>query len=368
VTPAPVGVLTSGVGLGAYVPALLNEQALQRAGRPACVEVIESLFNVEHQRRLLAHRDAFRSDFRLANLAQRMGTDVTAALDVRRVDAVLGRWIAQRRRSFILWSGFWLPVLERYCERAQLEPDDLRVDACRIDAVISASFVSHANSTRVTPRDVWLWRDDEQRLDWRIPVCDLPSPAFATRGRRVVVHGGGWAIGTYLESSSALSAAGWDVDVVAPVGAPVEFPVGASAPRCRRFAPPPDWHPWCCGSDGRHQLPPLLEHADDGWQFRSATGPWPAVHDLVRAARAIVSKPGGGTLIDSLDSATPLVLLEPYGEAEARSGALWERLGFGISWSDWEASRFDDALLEPLHRNLAAARAARAAYPPADRP
>ncbi|MFF8914745.1 hypothetical protein ACF08M_15855 [Streptomyces sp. NPDC015032] len=41
----------------------------------------------------------------------------------------------------------------------------------------------------------------------------------------------------------------------------------------------------------------------------------------------MVSKPGGGTLLDLLRSATPFALLEPSGEHEVHNAQLWCDLG-----------------------------------------
>jgi UDP-N-acetylglucosamine:LPS N-acetylglucosamine transferase len=76
----------------------------------------------------------------------------------------------------------------------------------------------------------------------------------------------------------------------------------------------------------------------------------------VREAMAVVSKPGGGTLLDSLAAATPIVLLTPWGEPEAKNGALWEELGFGIDFQRWRETGFDHRVLEDLHHRLLEAR------------
>jgi UDP-N-acetylglucosamine:LPS N-acetylglucosamine transferase len=76
----------------------------------------------------------------------------------------------------------------------------------------------------------------------------------------------------------------------------------------------------------------------------------------VREAIAVVSKPGGGTLLDSLAAATPVVLLAPWGGPEAKNGALWEELGFGIDFQRWRRTGFDQCVLEDLHHSLLAAR------------
>jgi UDP-N-acetylglucosamine:LPS N-acetylglucosamine transferase len=84
---------------------------------------------------------------------------------------------------------------------------------------------------------------------------------------------------------------------------------------------------------------------------------------VIRRSKAIVSKPGGGTLIDSLSSATPVILLEPYGNAEEKNGELWRHLGFGVPFATWQASGYDEATLARLHASLLRAHRQGTDYP-----
>jgi hypothetical protein len=344
----PVTILTSGVGLGVYVPALLNQRDLRAAGHDAEVEVLESFYTAPQLASHLAHRDAFRDNFKLALIANRMPRDVGA--DGPRIEALLARWAEQGRQRFIVWSGFWLSVLERY--RARVPTLRLSVDLCRIDAQVSASFRGQRAHFE-DEREIWLWNGAQHRLEWHIPVLSEGRPlAYEERSARLVVHGGGWAIGTFTHVLPELSRSGQAIDLLAP-GSP-------SWPERRRedrhFEPDPEWHPWQRDRNGELSFPRLREVRSAREQGRDAewlpNQHFPPAHSLVRAARAVVSKPGGGTLIDSLAAATPVVLLEPYGEAEARSGALWEELGFGIRYERWRELGFDPEVLARLHRNL----------------
>lgn len=328
-----ITILTSGVGLGVYVPALLNQRQLRAAGHDADVEVLESLYTDAQLARHLAHRDAFRDNFQLALIANRMPAQ--GSFDEARVEALLARWKAQGRARFIVWSGFWLPVLERY--------GSATVDLCRIDAIPSASFRNQPRPKDA--RDIWLWNWEQRQLEWQIPVSEQPPMPHEARADRLVVHGGGWAIGTFEQVLPELARTRHAVDLLGP-----QDWSGRRA-QDRHFAPDPTWVPWQ-RNDGELSFPAL--RGSEGWLPNQH---YPSAHGLVREARAIVSKPGGGTLIDSLAAATPVVLLEPYGEAEARSGALWEELGFGIRFERWRETGFDPDVLAGLQRNLRAAKA-----------
>jgi hypothetical protein len=343
-----VTVLTSAVGLGIYIPALLVQHALRACGRVAQVEVLESYYSPASLRSHIAHREAHHRDFGLARIAHRMARDVQHCIDPAPMEALLGRWAREGRRHFIAWSGFWLPILERYRALCGLA---LEIDHCRIDAEISASFRIHAG-LRARGREIWLWHGEGRRLVHEIPVGGEAPVPFARRGRRLLVHGGGWGIGTYLERAETLAQAPFSLDLV--VHGPEEAKPARPGDRCFRLDP--SWEPWKRNRHGEHDFPPM-QRVDAGHAQPLAAPPgYHAMHDVVRHAQAVISKPGGCTLIDSLAAATPVVLLEPYGEPERRNGEIWRHLGFGIGHDEWRATGYDPAVLEGLHRNILARR------------
>jgi len=342
---SPVSILSSGVGLGVYVPALLVQRQLRSRGVAADVETIEACYSPDCQRRHLAHQRACHQNFGLAALAQRMVRGVGDCLDPQRVDALFRRWSAEGRKDFIVWSGFWLPVLERY---RQMSSAALGIDCCRIDADVSPSFRAHPGLAAGAV-EIWLWNWREKRTLFELAVDDRPPVGFPDREHRLVLHGGGWGIGTYLDALAQLrndaGGAGWGLDaIVQGCGE-----AAGGRPGDRYFAVDPDWRTWHRGSDG-HRFPPLVD-VQSGRPL--GAGSDHALYELIRCSKAIVSKPGGGTLIDSLSSATPVVLLDPLGEAEACNGALWEHLGFGIPLSKWRQRAYAASVLEELHENLA---------------
>ena len=84
--------LTSGVGLGLYIPALLIDRRLRRRQIDVDVEVLEGYYTPDYQRAHLAQRDAHHANFALAQLAHRMARDVERCLDGDRVRPLLERW------------------------------------------------------------------------------------------------------------------------------------------------------------------------------------------------------------------------------------------------------------------------------------
>jgi hypothetical protein len=342
----PLTVLTSAVGLGSYVAALLHQAQLRDAGYRVDIEVIEGWFTDEHIGRHLVHQQAFHRDFRLAQAGRRMAGSVEGRLDDRRIEQLLDTWRADGRARFLVWSGYWLPVLERYA--ASVPDARIELDLCLADAIAGDSFRVHDEPAGVERREVWLWDWRRRALGRHLPVPAGPPLPFVRRERRLVAHGGGWGLGTYAEVLTELSLAGYALDVLGPDAHDWD----GRGPLDRRYVGDPEWHPWLRNADGDLTFPPLGEVRPDGEvRYRSELG-FPAAHVNVREAMAVVSKPGGGTLLDSLAAATPVVLLPPWGEPEAKNGALWEELRFGIDFQRWRQTGFDHRVLEGLHHRL----------------
>lgn len=347
---AAATILASAAGLGVYIPAIIMREGLAGEGVAADVEVIESYFLPEKQRALVASRAAQQQNFALAKIANRMARDVADGLDQPRIDRLFESWAEQGRRRFIVWSGFWFPLIDAYRSRYGFE---LRVDHCHIDADVSASFKLHAPLSH-QGRDVWLWNGRRKELPYRIVVGEADPEPYAAREHALVAHGGGWSLGGYLETLPELALTEYALHVVVS---------GQNAGQVRRrerdrvFALQPQWEAWMRDEAGRHVFPPMLELSTSGaWTPLSDPGRH-AMHDVIRRSKAILSKPGGCTLIDSLSSATPIVLLDAYSASEARNAEIWQDLGYGIAFDDWRKHGFSEDALEPLHRKLMGARA-----------
>jgi hypothetical protein len=343
VTRPAVTILTSGVGLGVYIPALLIQRQLCQLGCTTDVEVLESYYTPERRQAHLAHRDAHHASFALAQMAHRMVRDVQDCLDPARTGLLIDRWIAQGRDRFIVWSGFWLPLIERY---RQLRGGALHVDHCRIDADISASFKIYPHLQ--DGNSIWLWNWEERRIVHEVPVKATSPIPFCSREDRLVVHGGGWGIGSYREKAAELNNSGYALDLIIHD----MNEAGSYREKDRCFMLEPFWRAWNKTSDGVHEFPPMGEVVDSGEITYKRNPDYHPLYDVIRRSKGIVSKPGGCTLIDSLSSATPVVLLEPYGYAEKSNGQIWKYLGFGIPYEEWRKTGYSMSVLEKLHLNL----------------
>ncbi len=339
-------VLCSGVALGVYIPAMLVDNKLKNNRVPTDVVVLENLLKDEKISRIRDNKKAFHNNFRFALTGQKMATDLLPSCDNKKINAMLDGWENEDRRNFIVFSGFWMPVIVEYAKR--LEGKRLNIDIIHMDADISASWKNFAEESSMH-NYIWLFRWYEKKLDYKIPVNNEQPVLWGDRNGRLVVHGGGWGMGTYQTVIPELENEGFLMDIVAYDVAEAS---GNEESGNRYFMIDPSWSPWMKNAAGFHEFPPFCEiKKGESPAFRNKPEHH-ELYDVISVSSAVVSKPGGATLLDSLSSATPLVMLDPFGDYEKKNAELWEYLGFGIYYEEWKESGFSLERLSRIHANL----------------
>jgi hypothetical protein len=201
-------------------------------------------------------------------------------------------------------------------------------------------------------REVRLYDHDLLDVLYSIDMNIGPPLEYEARERRLVVHGGGWGIGTFQQQVPNLEAAGYALDVVCYANSEV----GNRSAGRRYFMDEPSWRTWHRDRAGKHMFPPFGEIVpSEPVTFASQTH-CNGLYRIIRGALGIVSKPGAGTLIDSFGSATPLIILEPFGPHEERNACVWVVSRFGIPYHLWADAGCPASMLEELHFNLIARR------------
>lgn len=341
-------ILCAGPGLGFYIPGALLARQL-RHERLVDLVVIEGLLSPEKQEIIRRARQAFHRDFRVALMGQRVVHDMTPDLRPDAVQHLLSRWAAEGRRHFIVFSGFWGPIMARYLR--EYAPGATWVDYCHVDAAPSSSW-SLVRERPPHARDVWFLSWADRRLHSRLEVSGEAPLPWEARGERLLAHGGGWGMGTHLQRSADLDPSQVSLDVLCYEPADLE----PRRPQWRYFLLPPGWFPWSIRPD-QSLFPPLGIIDESGAARFVENHEYPEIFRLIRAAPAMISKPGGGTLIDSLAAATPLLLLEPFGEYEQKNGLLWKEWGFAMDLASWVSGGCRREDLQRMHDRLVAARA-----------
>ncbi len=356
-----VTLLCSGFGLGFYTPGLLVEAGLKRQGIATEVLVFENVMGDAQRGRVDHSRRAYHEDFSVALMSQRIPQDIRKSMDAEAVGQLLSQWQAEGRRHFICLSGHWIYVLDMYQERLG---EELEVDLLYLDAMDSPSWKNvkkRIDKLEERYREVWLFGNGKQPMYTYIDIAGSdPVQPYAQREQRLLVHGGGWGMGTYREHLDHLHGAGYGLDIVLYEGdAPGNTDQGQ-----RYYRMDPAWRTWQQNMEGKHTFPPFARVIPGEPEHYTIHPEYHGLCEIEREVKAIVSKPGGGTLADSFASGTPIIFLDPFGEHEQRNAELWEQYGFGITYDRWMSEYGGGAdILEQLHHQLIAARQKIVSYP-----
>jgi hypothetical protein len=352
-------ILTSGFGLGFYIPALLLEYQLNKRMAPAEAVVFERYIVKDKKDKIADSRLEYHHNFAVARVAQKFPKDIRDSIDYDAVDQLLAGWEREGRRDFIVLSGHWIYIIDMYGERVGI--GSLNVELLYIDSDLSPSWKSvkkYVPDYADRYREVWLFDAAARQIRSRLQVSDVPAVPYADRPQRLAVHGGGWGMGTYLEKVNELERRyALDISIAS------EADCDISNTKHRYWMIDPSWEAWEKDpATGKHTFPKFGEIKAGESPLFAASESHHQLYDIIKSAKAIVSKPGGSTLLDSLSSATPIVFLEPFGPHEQKNADLWTQLGFGISYDRWKQSDFAPELLEPLHEALTAHRTAGPSY------
>ncbi|MEU9856329.1 hypothetical protein [Streptomyces sp. NPDC047974] len=338
--------LTSGVALGTHIPGLMLHRALSARALPSRVYVLETYFPEEIRQRIRTAKGRYSRDFRLAKAAHALAADHVELIPPETLAALFDEWDAAGTGSITVFSGFWTGIVAAYAERRP----GVRVDVCHVDAVPSPS---HRHAKEITgSTHTWLLDPVTNALNQAIPVTRAGARLpWEARSIGFLAHGGGWGMGTHAAAAARLVEAGESVSLVLPEPWS-DPPAGMSA-----YHQDPAWVP-SPGTD----FPRLVPGPGTAAPSFGSREHWSDAFELTRRSRAVVSKPGAGTLIDSLSAATPVLFTEALGDWELANERVWCALGFGMRLSEWLDER-DPAVLRAMHERLRAAADGAASYP-----
>ncbi|KAF6579789.1 hypothetical protein UY286_20585 [Paenibacillus polymyxa] len=342
-----VTILGSGNSLGVYMPAVQLGIYLERSGISNEVCVLENVYVDGLKNKVPAYRKAFHDNFAIARKSVELARDISDCLDPTKVQLLLEDWSRERRTSFIALTGFWIPILEQY---ERFVGTRLEVDMLHLDATLSPSYLVYGSRSE-RYNHIWFYEPTKKRFELQLPMTDEAPIPFRQREERMVVHGGGWGIGTYPQAVRDLLEGGMELDVLAYFDEDIQ-----PDPRICYYRNDPSWSPWLRNRRGEFGFPPFAQIQHGETPIYLDSGTTPLLFERIRRCTAIVSKPGGYSLMESFAAATPMVFLEPFGRHETANAEYWIKQGFGVSFTDWKTQGFNIEILERAHCNLLHAR------------
>ena len=180
------------------------------------------------------------------------------------------------------------------------------------------------------------------RLTCRHSAPSLQIRPFDAREFAFVTHGGGWAMGDFRSVLTQLPG-----------------PAAILLPRDRAMAEKDDLLPRASlffdidlGTDAACEFARLAQVTETGYRILPPM-PHHGALDVIARSRAIVSKPGGATVVDSYLAQTPVLFLDPISQYEQGNAEFIQQSGIGMRLSDFLAKGADPALLQTCAANLA---------------
>ncbi len=341
-----ISILCSGVALGVYVPGLLLGESIARNGGVYDAFVVESLFSEDKLEMVMRNKKAFHASFRIALTGQKIPNNIESSIDEEKKSSLFRRWKEEGRHKFIVFTGFWLKLLEEYLVLAGIAGEKAQITIFHMDGELSVSWKA-VKEKLAEYANVWIFSGEENKVNGRIAIEDDCVVPFYERGERYVIHGGGWGMGTYRERMAALHEQSLPLDLILyDHGEYLE-----NEPQIRQYLLDPLWRPWETDSKGRLQFPRFGRVLDkDRIEYFSQSSH--GIFHLIKNSRAIISKPGGGTLLDSFAAATPVIFLESFGKYEDENSRLWQELGYGITLGHFIEQGCSMQLLKEMHDRI----------------
>lgn len=335
--------LASGVALGVYIPPIIICKQLKKAGIDTEFFVIENLIIDDKIENILKNKFAFHIDFKIALTGQKLSAVSDYGIDRYKVQSLYVYWDEIKISKIIVFSGFWLSIVDEYIKKRNRV---ISVDLCHLDCSISASWKKHKELIKIY-NNIWFFDFKHSKVCYFLQVSRDEIMNFDERDKRCIIHGGGWGMGTYKDKIRELDENGINLDVINYQ--PHEIYTRNKS--FRNFLISPNWKAWE-KKDNEYIFPPFFEFKQPCFVEINNNLDYPKVYDLIRQAAAIISKPGGATLIDSFSSATPIILLDPFGEYEKSNADLWKKLGFGIDYDKWAEMGYTSDILYTMHINI----------------
>jgi|GEM_PF-3250192 len=349
--PSRIAVLTSVIGYGVYFPALITSGQLREQGVDTRVFILEHLLSEAKREVFKKSRDSFRKNYNLAKLAAKFPVQYSDNLADGAVEALFAGWRAEGITHFLCFSGLWLDILARY---RRLQPG-LVVSCCRIDAGISPAWAVQEAHPDLVNHAYCFFSPAEGRINYLLNVPFAPGTLvpFDERPAAVLVHGGGWGLGGYAQRTRELAGTPFGRNLM--IHAAAEYDGPQEGVRC--FLNDPGWDPLEEAPGSDHGFPPFGEVTLAGEAPRyHRFHAHPGILSMIGRSRAILSKPGGMSLVDALVTETPLVYFEPMGVNEEGNIRICEALGVGLAYETWQESNFSPDLLREVHHNIKAAK------------
>lgn len=342
-----IKILTSVMGLGTYVPALFLMDYLNGRGVPCELELIESHLGNDKIEKFLKNKEQYHNNFKAAKLGHKLAEkQLSSLLQGEEKWGIFKEWDRCSCQSFVVMSGNWMEIMLEYTQRKAA--DSHEVYTIHMDVGATPSWCRFMDMPGF--HNIEIFHKTGIRHIFEYPKKFYKEQAmFEERGNgHIYIHGGGWGMGTYQSRYQDFKKLPYNIRTTIHQPEEADFTTG-----WEYYLLDSSWMPW--NSERETQYPPLSRVRNGNIESIS-NHMHSGMYSLYETCCAIISKAGGGSLMDSMITATPLIFIEPIAKHEQENQDLWISLGFGITYEAWELMDYSIELLHDIYRNLIRAR------------
>ena len=333
-----IAIVSSIIGYGIYFPALMIYKQLKALDYNVHIYIIERYFDEKATSEFERTKTAFKKDVRLAQIASRIPVKYTEKLSAEKTATLFEEWKTNNTTHFLCFSGLWLETLDKY---KQQHPN-CTIDACRVDSAVSSTWEALTTHDNLITNDLSFFNANANKINYVLNIPEIKPLPYSERNQHVSIHGGGWDLGDFASTTDQFTT-NYHVNLI------VNELQEASNKNMSLYANQPNWNPLY--TDG---FPPFGRIDSDGNLAVKNYENHPGILTILAKSKAIVSKPGGMTLMDSLLTETPLIFLKSIGKNENSNKKLWESLQLGISIENWQENQQKSTILEEMHQRIVA--------------
>ncbi|MBC8757664.1 hypothetical protein H2O64_23550 [Kordia sp. YSTF-M3] len=333
-----INIVSSIIGYGVYFPALILFEQLKALGYNVNIYIIERFFDEKATSEFERTKTAFKKDVRLVQIASRIPVKYTEKLSIRKTEALFQEWSNNNSTHFLCFSGLWLETLHAY----KNQHPNCTIDACRVDSAVAATWGMLSKHTELITNDLSFFTASENKINYVLNIPEIQPVPYLKRENNVTIHGGGWDLGDFTTTTEQFT--NYHVNLIVN-----DLNVDFNTKNTTLHANKPHWNPLY--EDG---FPPFGRMNSDNSITFKANKKHPGILNVLAKSNAIVSKPGGMTLMDSLITETPLIFLKSVGKNENSNKKLWETLQLGIPIETWQKSEHQATTLTEMHERIIA--------------
>lgn len=338
-----IKVLTSAMGLGAYVPALHISDYLKRNDYCADVEIFESFFDESAMDKYAKTKAMFQSSYKAAVLGHKLAAKkLSFILDDSITNGILKQWEEECVNTFVILSGSWISIVNQYMDSFPKS----KAIIVHMDIGVAPSWKVFDNQDN---KFIEIWPIDENGVNYIIDnhFEDVHKSNPKVNSDKFFLHGGGWGMGTYMDKREELSER-FPNPIITTIHDKKEYQPDKNI---EYTMIDPDWKPWLKNNDDTaYAYPPMYKVADNIESLENDYSN--GLYDLYDSCCGIISKPGGGTLMDSLITETPIIFLESIAEHEKVNEEVWVKLGFGLCYESWLQSKDPIKALDKMKEKI----------------